>query len=53
MLTVLITLMVIGTVVFGGSMPLIFITEKPIFGITMMAGAVLTLVSMIITIIVK
>ena len=53
MLAILITLMVIGTVIFGGSMPFIFITEKPIFGVTMILGGVLTFVSMIITIIVK
>ena len=49
MLVVLIILMVVGVVIFGGSMPLIIITEKPIFGITMVMGGVLTVVSMIIT----
>ena len=49
MLAVLITLMVIGVVIFVGSMPLIIITEKPIFGVTMILGGVLALVSMIIT----
>lgn len=51
MLVVLITLMIVGVVIFGGSMPLVVITEKPIFGITMMVGGVLTVVSMIMMIV--
>ena len=51
MLVVLIILMVVGVVIFGGSMPLIIITEKPIFGITMVMGGVLTVVSMIMTVV--
>ena len=51
MLAVFIILMVVGVVIFGGSMPLIIITEKPIFGVTMMLGGVLTLVSMVIKVV--